>query len=92
LIGTANPLSARSTAGRTKHLSADTSSLNVTLGSGDAMVEWRYFDLEARLYGGLISPENGKIKVPQALVLALTQIQILFAVVIFCNPLFINYL
>ena len=35
------------------------------LGSADAMVEWRYFDLEAQLYGGLISPVNGQIKVPQ---------------------------
>jgi L-alanine-DL-glutamate epimerase-like enolase superfamily enzyme len=35
------------------------------LGSADAMVEWRYFDLEAQLYGGLISPVDGQIKVPQ---------------------------
>jgi len=35
------------------------------LSSADAMVEWRYFDLEAQLYGGLMSPENGQIKVPQ---------------------------
>jgi L-alanine-DL-glutamate epimerase-like enolase superfamily enzyme len=35
------------------------------LGSADAMVEWRYFDLEAQLYGGLISPLNGQVKVPQ---------------------------
>ena len=34
------------------------------LGSADAMVEWRYFDLEAQLYG-LVSPKNGKIKVPE---------------------------
>ena len=39
--------------------------VTAALGSGDAMVEWRYFDLEAQIYGGLLSPVNGQIKVPQ---------------------------
>jgi len=35
------------------------------LGSGDAMIEWRYFDLEAQLYGNAFTPVNGRISVPQ---------------------------
>lgn len=35
------------------------------LGTADAMVEWRYFDLEAQLYGGAVMPVNGRISVPQ---------------------------
>ena len=34
------------------------------LGSPDAMVEWRYFDLEAQIYGGTLAPVNGRIAVP----------------------------
>jgi L-alanine-DL-glutamate epimerase-like enolase superfamily enzyme len=30
------------------------------------MVEWRLFDLEAQLYGGSLSPERGRILVPQS--------------------------
>jgi L-alanine-DL-glutamate epimerase-like enolase superfamily enzyme len=30
------------------------------------MVEWRYFDLEARLYGNEAIPRNGTIDVPQS--------------------------
>jgi L-alanine-DL-glutamate epimerase-like enolase superfamily enzyme len=35
------------------------------LGTADAMIEWRFFDLEARLYGGALAPERGRISVPQ---------------------------
>lgn len=35
------------------------------LGTADAMVEWRYFDLEAQVYGGTLAPTNGRISVPQ---------------------------
>lgn len=34
------------------------------LGHSTAMVEWRYFDLEAQLYGDAIIPKNGTIAVP----------------------------
>jgi L-alanine-DL-glutamate epimerase-like enolase superfamily enzyme len=34
------------------------------LGSGDSMIEWRYFELEAQLYGGALSPRDGRIRVP----------------------------
>jgi L-alanine-DL-glutamate epimerase-like enolase superfamily enzyme len=36
------------------------------LATADAMVEWRLFDLEAQLYGGSLSPERGRILVPQS--------------------------
>jgi len=41
--------------------------INVTaaLGTVDAMIEWRRFDLEAQLYGGLLSPNQGRILVPE---------------------------
>lgn len=35
------------------------------LGSPDAMIEWRVFDLEAQIYGAALSPKNGRIPVPQ---------------------------
>lgn len=35
-----------------------------TLGQG-SLVEWRYFDLEARLYGERFVPRDGSIEVPQ---------------------------
>jgi L-alanine-DL-glutamate epimerase-like enolase superfamily enzyme len=35
------------------------------LGNADALIEWRYFDLEAQLYGGALRPERGRISVPQ---------------------------
>jgi len=38
--------------------------VNAALGRG-SMVEWRYFDLEARLYGDQATPRNGSIAVPQ---------------------------
>jgi L-alanine-DL-glutamate epimerase-like enolase superfamily enzyme len=39
--------------------------VNAALGRG-SMVEWRYFDLEARLYGNQATPQNGSIAVPQS--------------------------
>jgi L-alanine-DL-glutamate epimerase-like enolase superfamily enzyme len=30
-----------------------------------AMIEWRRFDLEAQLYGGVLAPQRGRIPVPQ---------------------------
>ena len=39
---------------------------NAALGGPDAWVEWRYFDLEAQLYGDAIVPKNGVVPVPQA--------------------------
>jgi L-alanine-DL-glutamate epimerase-like enolase superfamily enzyme len=35
------------------------------LGSADSMIEWRWFDLEAKIYGGKLSPRAGRISVPQ---------------------------
>lgn len=35
------------------------------LGTADAMIEWRYFDLEAQLYGGALVPVNGRLSLPQ---------------------------
>lgn len=39
--------------------------VTAVLGTADAMIEWRYFDLEAQLYGGVLTPVNGQISVPQ---------------------------
>jgi L-alanine-DL-glutamate epimerase-like enolase superfamily enzyme len=36
------------------------------LGSADSMIEWRWFDLEAAIYGGALRPKRGRIAVPQA--------------------------
>jgi L-alanine-DL-glutamate epimerase-like enolase superfamily enzyme len=38
---------------------------SAALGSAQSMIEWRYFDLEAQLYGSAIVPQNGLIPVPQ---------------------------
>jgi L-alanine-DL-glutamate epimerase-like enolase superfamily enzyme len=38
---------------------------SAALGGAKALVEWRYFDLEAQLYGDAIIPRNGRIDVPQ---------------------------
>jgi L-alanine-DL-glutamate epimerase-like enolase superfamily enzyme len=38
---------------------------SAALGGPGALVEWRYFDLEAQLYGDAIVPHNGVIAVPQ---------------------------
>ncbi|WGD55174.1 mandelate racemase/muconate lactonizing enzyme family protein [Bradyrhizobium sp. CB1650] len=34
------------------------------LGTADSMVEWRWFDLEATIYGDALSPKGGRISVP----------------------------
>src|SRR5580692_1671109 len=35
------------------------------LGTADSMIEWRWFDLEATIYGDKLSPKAGRISVPQ---------------------------
>lgn len=35
------------------------------LGTADAMIEWRCFDLEAQLYGGALVPKRGRVAVPE---------------------------
>ena len=35
------------------------------LGAVDAMIEWRYFDLEAQIYGHALNAEGGRVAVPQ---------------------------
>ncbi len=39
--------------------------VTAALGTADAMIEWRYFDLEAQIYGGELTPKNARIAVPQ---------------------------
>ena len=40
--------------------------VHVNAALGDAsLVEWRYFDLESRLYGDAAVPKHGSIAVPQ---------------------------
>ncbi len=36
------------------------------LGTADAFIEWRCFDLEAQLYGEALTPARGRISVPQS--------------------------
>jgi L-alanine-DL-glutamate epimerase-like enolase superfamily enzyme len=42
-------------------------SMHVTaaLGTADAMIEWRYFDLEAPVYAGGLVQKHGRVLVPQ---------------------------
>lgn len=35
------------------------------LGTADSMIEWRWFDVEATVYGGALTPKRGRISVPQ---------------------------
>ena len=35
------------------------------LGTDDSMVEWRYFDLEAHVYGDALTADGGRVTVPQ---------------------------
>jgi L-alanine-DL-glutamate epimerase-like enolase superfamily enzyme len=35
------------------------------LGTTDSMIEWRWFDLEATIFGAALSPKHGRIAVPQ---------------------------
>jgi L-alanine-DL-glutamate epimerase-like enolase superfamily enzyme len=39
--------------------------VTAALGTVGAMIEWRFFDLEAQLHGGAISAKGGRIPVPQ---------------------------
>jgi L-alanine-DL-glutamate epimerase-like enolase superfamily enzyme len=39
--------------------------VTAALGTADAMIEWRFFDLEAQLYGEALVPERGRLRVPQ---------------------------
>lgn len=39
--------------------------VTAVLGTAEAMIEWRYFDLEAPLYGDELIIENGRVQVPQ---------------------------
>ena len=39
--------------------------VTAALGTADSMVEWRWFDLEATIYGRRLVPKAGKISVPQ---------------------------
>lgn len=38
---------------------------SAALGDAESLVEWRYFDLEAQLYGDAILPRKGAITIPQ---------------------------
>lgn len=35
------------------------------LGSDDSMIEWRYFDLQAQIYGDALAVKHGRVQVPQ---------------------------
>ena len=35
------------------------------LGTNDSMIEWRWFDLEATIYGDVLNTQGGRISVPQ---------------------------
>ena len=35
------------------------------LGGAESMIEWRFLDLEAQLYGSALIPTEGHISVPQ---------------------------
>ena len=39
--------------------------VTAVLGTADAMIEWRYSDLEAQVYGEALIPEHGRLLVPQ---------------------------
>jgi L-alanine-DL-glutamate epimerase-like enolase superfamily enzyme len=39
--------------------------VTAVLGTAEAMIEWRYFDLEAHVYGDALVMENGRVQVPQ---------------------------
>ena len=39
--------------------------MSVVFGTADTMIEWRFFDLEAQLYTGALTPKDGRIQVPQ---------------------------
>jgi L-alanine-DL-glutamate epimerase-like enolase superfamily enzyme len=35
------------------------------LGTDDSMIEWRWFDLEAAIYGDVLNTQGGRISMPQ---------------------------
>ena len=35
------------------------------LGTADSMIEWRYTDLSAHIYGDAVQPRDGRIQIPQ---------------------------
>jgi L-alanine-DL-glutamate epimerase-like enolase superfamily enzyme len=39
--------------------------LTAALGTPGSMIEWRYTDLVAHIYGDAVRPRNGRIQVPQ---------------------------
>ena len=39
--------------------------ITAALGTSDSMIEWRYLDLEAQIYGDALRAENGRVAVPQ---------------------------
>jgi L-alanine-DL-glutamate epimerase-like enolase superfamily enzyme len=39
--------------------------VTAALGTNDSMIEWRWFDLEASIYGAAFAPRDGRIAVPQ---------------------------
>jgi L-alanine-DL-glutamate epimerase-like enolase superfamily enzyme len=39
--------------------------VTAALGTTDSMIEWRWFDLEATIYGSALKPKRGRISVPQ---------------------------
>jgi L-alanine-DL-glutamate epimerase-like enolase superfamily enzyme len=39
--------------------------VTAALGTADAMIEWRYFDLEAQIYGDALVTKHGRVAVPQ---------------------------
>jgi L-alanine-DL-glutamate epimerase-like enolase superfamily enzyme len=39
--------------------------LTAALGTPDSMIEWRYTDLAAHIFGDAVRPQNGRIQVPQ---------------------------
>jgi L-alanine-DL-glutamate epimerase-like enolase superfamily enzyme len=39
--------------------------VTAALGTADSMIEWRWFDLEATIYGGALKQKGGRISVPQ---------------------------
>jgi len=39
--------------------------VTAALGSADALIEWRWFDLDTTIYGAALQPLHGRIAVPQ---------------------------
>jgi L-alanine-DL-glutamate epimerase-like enolase superfamily enzyme len=39
--------------------------VTAALGTADSMIEWRYFDLEAQIYGDALVTKHGRVAVPQ---------------------------